>query len=172
MQLNKISIFSFLSFLFLGIASAPVAKAVCPLCVVAVGAGLGLSRWIGLDDVVSSIWIGALLASLSIWTITWLNKKGWGFKYQKVVIPVAYYALVLVPLYYSDIIGHPLNKIFGIDKIIFGSALGTVVFLAALWLHSYLRTKNQGKSFFPYQRITLSVAILLLTSIILYFLIK
>jgi len=170
MQLNKISIFSFLSFLFLGTASA--AKAVCPLCVVAVGAGLGLSRWLGVDDAVSSIWIGAILASLSIWTITWLVKKGWGFKYQKSVIWIAYYGLVLVPLYYSDIIGHPLNKIFGIDKIIFGSALGTAVFLASLWLHNFLKAKNQGKSFFPYQRIVLSVVILFFASLISYFLIK
>ncbi len=162
----------FFGLLFSGFVFTSTARAVCPICIVAVGAGLGLSRWLGVDDVISSIWIGALLASLSIWTIILLNKKGWGFKYQKVVISIAYYALVLVPLYYSDIIGHPLNKIFGIDKIIFGAAVGTAVFLAGLWFHNFLKTKNQGKSFFPYQRIVLSIAILFFASLVSYFLIK
>jgi len=167
---NKKIIFSgLLSFGFLW---ANVAKAVCPICILAVGAGLGLSRWFGVDDVISSIWIGALLSSLSIWTIILLNKKGWGFKYQKAVISIAYYALVLVPLYYSDIIGHPLNKIFGIDKIIFGSAIGTAVFLVSIRLHNYLKKKNDVKSFFPYQKVVLPVAALILTSLIFYIIIK
>ena len=32
---------------FSGFLWANAAKAVCPICVVAVGAGLGLSRWLG-----------------------------------------------------------------------------------------------------------------------------
>src|SRR3989344_7886321 len=145
MRLKKIIfvIFSFPILMFAGSA-----KAVCPVCIVAVSAGLGLSRWLGVDDIVSSIWIGALLASLSIWTIIWINKKNWTFKYQKIVIPVVYYLLTLLPLYYYDIIGHPSNKIFGIDKIIFGAFLGTAAFLASVRLHNYLKQKNQGKSFF------------------------
>ena len=150
---------------------ASYAKAVCPVCIVAVSAGLGLSRWFGVDDVVSSVWIGALLASVSIWTIIWLDKKGWGFKYQKIIISGAYYVIVLVPLYYYGIIGHPLNKIFGIDKIIFGSALGTAVFLVGVWLHNYLKQKNNGKSFFSYQKVVIPVGALLLTSLILWTLI-
>ncbi|MCX6724149.1 MAG: hypothetical protein NT155_03215 [Candidatus Staskawiczbacteria bacterium] len=148
-----------------------MAKAICPLCVVAVGAGLGLSRWLGVDDVVSSIWIGALLVSLSVWTIIWLKKKNWVFPFSGVVIFLAYYLLTLVPLYYSDIVGHPLNKIWGIDKIIFGSAVGTAVFLLAMLLHKFLKNKNNGKSFFPYQKVVFPVAALLLTSIIFYLLI-
>jgi len=164
-------IIAFLGFLFSGIILANTAKAVCPVCVVAVGAGLGLSRWVGVDDVVSSIWIGALLVSLSLWTIIWLKKKNWVFPYDGVVIFLAYYLLTLVPLYYADIAGHPLNKIFGIDKIIFGSAIGTVGFLLAHWLNLYLKKKNNGKVFFPYQKVVLPVVILLLISVIFYFLI-
>jgi len=151
-----------------GIVVANTVNAVCPVCVVAVGAGLGLSRWLGVDDLISSMWIGALLASLSIWTINWLVKKGWGFKYQKIVIPGAYYLFTLLPLWYLDIMGHPLNTILGIDKILFGSILGTAVFLASVWLHNYLKQKNNGKSFFPYQKVVLPVVILLIFSIILW----
>ena len=54
----------YLGLFFSALFWASAVKAICPLCVVAVGAGLGLSRWLGVDDVVSSIWIGALLVSM------------------------------------------------------------------------------------------------------------
>jgi hypothetical protein len=170
--MNKLNKFLFFSgFAIFSASIAKIASAVCPVCVVAVGAGLGLSRFFGVDDTVSSMWIGALLAALSIWTIIWLVKKGWGFKYQKIVIPGAYYLFTLLPLWYYDIMGHPLNTIFGIDKILFGSIFGTAVFLASVWLHNYLKQKNNGKSYFPYQKVVLPVVILLIFSIILWIII-
>lgn len=145
--------------------------AVCPVCVVAVGAGLGLSRWLGVDDVITSIWIGGLLAALSVWTVIWLKKRNWSFRYNKIIVPVAYYVLTLAPLYYIDIIGHPLNKVFGIDKILFGAVVGTIFFLLAVWLHEFLKMKNGNKSFFPYQKVVLPFVVLLITSLIFYLLI-
>jgi len=167
---KRISIFS--SFLFLGLMFADIAKAVCPLCVVAVGGGLGFSRWLGVDDLISSIWIGALLVSTTVWTIIWLEKKGWTFKYQKTIVPVSYYALVLIPLYYYGIIGHPLNTLFGIDKIVLGIMLGTIIFLASMVLNSFLKKKNEGKQFISYQKVILPFIILLISSFIIYFLLK
>lgn len=162
----------FLGFIFLGFFVAGFVKAVCPVCIVAIGAGLGLSRWLGVDDVVSSIWIGALLASIILWTLYWLRKKNWNFAYDKIIISLAYYLLTFVPLYLSGIVGHPLNKIFGIDKIIFGTAVGTVIFLLSSTLHQYLKQKNNGKSFFPYQKVVLPVVVLILTSSAFYLLLK
>jgi hypothetical protein len=167
---KKISVFFI--FLFMGLIFADIVKAVCPLCVVAVGGGLGFSRWLGVDDLISSIWIGALLVALSIWTITWLEKKNRKFKYQKIIITAVYYLLTLFPLYYYSVIGHPLNKIFGIDKIILGVIIGTAVFLVSTSFHNFLKKKNQGKQFFNYQKVILPFIILLITSFIIYFLLK
>ena len=150
----------------IGLSLAKSALAVCPICVVAVGAGLGLSRWLGVDDTISGLWIGALLVSITVWTHDWIVKKGWGFKYGLYAIGAGYYLLTLGPLYYSEIIGHPLNKIFGIDKLVFGTALGTIIFIVAVWLHSFLKTKNNGKSYFPYQKVVIPVVILIITSLI------
>ncbi len=47
----------------------------CPVCTIAVGAGIGLSRWLGVDDLISGLWIGGLIVSLIGMTILWLNKK-------------------------------------------------------------------------------------------------
>lgn len=148
-----------------------MARAVCPVCVVAVGAGLGFSRWLGVDDVVSSIWIGALLMALILWTLVGIRKRGWGFTLDSVVMALAYYLLTFAPLYYIGILGHPLNKVFGIDKIIFGTALGSVAFLFSYWLHQYLKRKNNGKSFFPYQKVVLPIIVLAIISLIFYSLI-
>jgi len=151
-------------------ALAVSAKAVCPVCVVAVGAGLGLSRWMGVDDVISSIWIGGLLWGLGVWTVVWLRKKNWGLRFDNWVVMAGYYLLVLGPLYYIDIMGHPLNKIFGMDKILFGTIIGTVVFVAGTRLHEFLKTKNSGKSFFVYQKVVVPISALAIISLLFYFL--
>ncbi len=164
-------------YLFLGILSSglvwanAVVAQVCPVCVVAIGAGLGLSRWLGIDDLVSSVWIGAFLVAIISWTLSFMKKKGWSFTDDGIIITLAYIVLTFIPLYYAKIVGNPLNQIWGIDKIIFGSIVGAAVLFLAHWLHSYLKKINNGKSFFPYQRVVVPVAILIITSLILWMII-
>ncbi|HQK63820.1 MAG TPA: hypothetical protein PLF16_01570 [Candidatus Staskawiczbacteria bacterium] len=164
---NKFLIF----FLGLFLAAAGSAKAVCPVCVVAVGGGLGISRWLGVDDAISSLWIGALLAAMSFWTIDWLEKKNWKFAFYKSITWILYYALTVIPLYYYELIGHPLNKIFGIDKILFGVIMGTAVFLGGVWLNDFLKAKNGGKQYFNYQKVVVPFLSLVAASLILYLII-
>ena len=165
--MNKILLF--FSFLILGIVLANSALAqVCPVCVVAIGAGLGLSRWLGIDDVVSSVWIGAFLVAIISWTLSYMKKKKWDFQDDGIVITLAYILLTYIPLYYAGIVGHPLNKIWGLDKIIVGSTIGAIVLFLGHWLNIYLKEKNDGKVFFPYQRVAVPVAALLVTSLILW----
>jgi len=163
---KKLSIF--LGLFSFGILKANIAGAVCPICVVAVGAGLGLSEWLGVDDAISSIWIGALLAATSLWTLIWMQKRNWKFKIDKAVIFLSYYLLTLVPLYTAGIIGHPLNKIFGIDRIIFGTVIGTLVIILSNWWYQYLKQKNNGRAHFPYEKVVMPVVVLLLISLILW----
>ncbi len=158
-------------FLALFFAAAGSVKAVCPVCVVAVGGGLGISRWLGVDDAISSLWIGALLAAMSLWTIDWIQKKNWKFVFYKAVTWVLYYGLTVGPLYYYGLIGHPLNKIFGIDKILFGVILGTAVFLGGVWLNLFLKLKNNGKQYFNYQKVVVPFLSLVAASLILYLII-
>jgi len=54
---------------------AQKAAAICPVCTVTVGAGIGLSRWLGIDDSITGLWLGAFLLSISLWTIDWLDRK-------------------------------------------------------------------------------------------------
>jgi hypothetical protein len=164
--MNKIIFFSFL---FLGLVLAGAVSAqVCPVCVIAIGAGLGLSRWFGIDDVVSSVWIGAFLIAIISWTLEYMRKKKWNFQDDGIVITLAYILLTFIPLYYYKIVGLPLNQIWGMDKIIVGSIIGAIVLFLGHWLHLYFKKLNNGKSFFPYQRVAVPVLLLIITSLILW----
>ena len=144
--------------------------AICPVCTIAVGAGLGLSRYFGIDDAVSSIWIGGLILSSSFWFFDWVSKKKPKLHttYYMLLITLGMYAFVLIPLWFSDIIGHPFNTILGIDKIIFGTALGSIMFLVGMWADKRVR-KMKGKQLFQYQKVVLPVISLVITSLVIYY---
>ncbi len=162
----------FLLFLILSLILANNAIAVCPVCTLAVGVGLGLSRWLKIDDLISGIWIGALIVSLTFWTDDFLKKKKINFKFSHLIILVFYLLLVILPLYFSGIIGHPLNTILGIDKLIFGTFLGIILFYLANYLNNYLKSKNNNKVYFAYQKVIIPVGILLISSLIIFLILK
>lgn len=165
--------FIFPSVLFLLLAGK--AQAVCPVCIVGVGAGLGFSRWLGIDDIVASLWLGAMLVGLSLWTISWLDKKKIKFKGRKILIFVAYYGLTAVSLWpfpqYTNI-GHPGHSLWGIDKLVLGIVIGSIVFAAAVLGHEKLKKHHGDKSYFPLQRVIVPIAVLVIFSLIFYFLTK
>ncbi len=149
---------------------ASTASAVCPVCTFAVGAGVGLAQWIGIDDTISGVWIGGLTVSMIIWTINWLNKKHWIFKGYKSIIAIAYYLLIVVPLYYSGLIGHPYNTLWGMDKLLAGIVFGGLVFLGSVKWYEYLKKKNNGHAHFPFEKVVFPVGALALSSLLFYFL--
>jgi cation transport ATPase len=146
--------------------------AFCPVCTVVVAGGVGLSRWLKVDDLISGLWIGGLLVSLSLWTINWLNKKNIKFLFRKILIFVFWYGITILPLYKAGIIGDLRNQIFGIDKLIGGIILGSLVFVLSLLFNNFLIKRNNNKVYFPFQKVAIPVLFLLISSLILYFLIK
>jgi len=149
------------------------AHAVCPICTVAVGAGVGLSRCLGIDDTISGLWIGGLLVSLIIWTLDWLNKKNVHFYGRGALIIFLYYAAVVLPLYFKGFIGHPQNSLFcwcGLhwDKLLTGIAIGGIGFYAGAKWYFYLKEKNGGRAYFPFQKVVMPVTPLIILTIIFY----
>ena len=168
--MNK-KFYAILSLISFGLIAAPRVQAVCPVCTVAIVACVGLSRWVGVDDSISGIWIGGLIVSMIAWTLSWLNKKNVKFVFKKILITAGFYLLTIIPLYYANIMGHPLNKMWGVDKILFGIIVGTIVILLAVSTHNLLKKKNQGKSYFPYQKVALPLLFLIIISLIFHFII-
>jgi hypothetical protein len=141
---------------------------VCPVCTIAVAGGVGLCRYLGIDDLISGAWIGALLFSLFLWTIEWLNKRKIKFLFRKPLVFIFWYGLTIFPLMKIGIIGHPQNKFLGIDKLVFGIFSGTVVFLFSILFENYLRKKNQGKAYFKFQKVLIPVLFLIILSLIFW----
>jgi len=140
----------------------------CPICTVAVAGGVGLCRYLEIDDLISGTWIGALLFSLFLWTIDWLNKKKIKFLFRKPLVFVFWYGLTIFPLMKIGIIGHPQNKFLGFDKLIFGIFSGTIVFLFSILFENYLRKKNQSKAYFKFQKVLIPILFLTILSLIFW----
>ena len=151
------------------------AKAICPVCVVAVGAGLGLSEYLGIDDSIAGVWIGGLLVSMIAWNINWFNKKNWLFgnkDLRDILLTIIYYTLVIWPLMTKNLIGNPFNKVWGVDKLLLGISVGSLVFLLTNLSYNYLKKKNNNHAYFPFQKVVMPVGALLIFSFIFYFITK
>ena len=148
------------------------AQAFCPVCTIAVGAGVGLSRWLGIDDTITGLWIGGLTVSVSMWTIDWLKKKNYTFKGHEAVTVIGYYLLIVVPLYFMGIFGHPFNTLWGVDKLALGIVLGSVSFYLGGASYHYLKKRHGGKAYFPFQKVVMPMAPLIILSLIFYFITK
>lgn len=148
-------------------------QAVCPVCTVAVGAGLGLARYAGVDDTVSGIWVGGLILSSSFWLSGWLKKQTslpqLITSRLSLITIASMVALVFIPLWLTQTIGHPFNTIYGIDKLIFGTLVGTALFLLAMRLDKQVR-KSKGSQLFIYQKVAFPVSALVLGSLSMYLL--
>lgn len=163
-MIRFIPLFSLL-FLFLFPTSA---HAVCPVCTVAVAGGLGISRWLGIDDAVTGIWIGGLILSSGLWLSDWIDKKGWKIPQKELVSVVIFFLFVIPPLYWAKMIGLPDNTLWGVDKVVLGTVIGSVLFMCGVWIDKWLRTTNEGKVYVYYQKVIAPVFLLTLGSFILY----
>lgn len=153
---------------FLLLLPLTAAKAVCPVCTVAVCASVGLSRWLGVDDTITGLWVGGLAISLIAWTINWLNSKNIHFFGRQPLVVLIYLLLIIGPLYYYNMIGQPLNKLWGIDKLLLGIIVGAIGFIFGVWLNNILKKKNNGRAYFPFQKVVMPVGVLLILSGVFY----
>ena len=156
-----------LSLLFFIVFPTP-AHAVCPVCTVAVAAGLGISRWLGIDDAVTGIWIGGLILSSGLWIADWIKKRGWQIPYPTLLSIIAMFLLVIPPLYLTHMIGLSGNTLWGVDKVLLGTIIGSLVFLIGVFIDKWLRTINNNKVYIYYQKVIVPVFLLTLSSFILY----
>lgn len=162
--------FSALSFLGLSFIFAPKALAVCPICTIAVASGLGFSRYLGIDDAISGLWIGGLTVSMIAWTINFCDKKKFNFKGRDLSIIFLFFILMMIPFHFSNLVIGSWN-IFSpeADKLLLGFLSGSAAFWAGTELSDLLKKKNGGKVYFPFQKVILPITPLIILSLIMYF---
>lgn len=147
------------------------ANAHCPLCVAGAGVGLTLSRWVGVDDSITGIWIGALLGAISFWGYTALVKKlkKGSMVWLKPAVYLAVFASTLWSFYKFNLVIR-MEKMWGLDKLAFGIIAGGIAFYLVDEINN-LAIHLKGKTLFPYQRMVTGLGSIILLSFLDYYLI-
>lgn len=151
---------------------ASVAMAVCPVCTVAVGAGLEGARLLGVDDVITGIWAGGLTLSLFLWTAGWLKKRGVNNLFWQLVVPFVVYYALLGMVYLLPNVTFGANTLWGIDKFLLGAIVGTVCFWGGARWYAEIKRKNGGHAQFAFQKVVVPVSFLLIATVVFWFITK
>lgn len=170
--MNKIKqlLLAIISFFSLSIAFPVSTQAVCPVCTLAVGAGLGISRWLGIDDAITGLWIGALATSSGMWFGEWLKSKKVNSNILLTLNYFSFHILLIPTLYLLNIAGNPFNTLWGVDKIILGIIFGTIAFFLSVITDRTIKKKNDGKVLVYYQKVILPMFYLSILSFIFHLL--
>ena len=156
---------------FLSIIVFPGVMAHCPLCTAATIVGVGVTRSLGWDDSIVGVFVGAMIVSSALWLNNILKKRNIGGNTFLRVgsITVATFVLTVLSFYYAGIFG-PANtyRIFGMEKIIFGSISGAVVSFATFFASDEIKKRNEGKVLFNYQTMALTFGFLILNALIFW----
>lgn len=173
-MLNKKYLLLLLSFLlFAPISSFAFVPLICDLCTVGVIAGLSISRYLWVDDSVIGVWVGACIVTLIVMTNTYLEKKKIRFFLRNIIISLTYIGFSFVSLYYADVIGIHRNtflystSIF-LDKILVSSIIGGVVLMTSSIVYQFLKSQNNNRAHFPFEKVAIPLISLIITSVIFY----
>lgn len=141
----------------------------CAVCTVAIAGGLGISRMLGVNDMVIGVWVGAILLAFSQWTAYWLETKNIKNIWVKILCYLGWYALI-IPLYLGkepNIIFN-FDRVLGIDSFVFSIIIGSLVLLGSVKLYHFMKEKNKGKPHFPFEKVVLPFASLMIASLLFY----
>jgi len=140
----------------------------CPMCVATTGAGVGLFRWLGVDDTIIGLWVGGFIISASTWFNNYLTKRGKKIKLQLPIITAGFYFSTIILAYWFGFFINPDNKILGVNKLLLGIIVGSLVLISAFYLDQFMRNKNNGRVIISYQRIVIPISLLFIFSLIFY----
>ena len=154
------------------VLAMPAAWAVCPVCTVAVGAGLEGARLLGVDDVITGIWAGGLTLSLFFWTVGWLKKRGVTNAWLLIVLPLVVYYGLLGAVYLMPGVTFGAQTLWGIDKFMLGVIVGTLAFyLGARW-YVKIKRDNGGHAKFAFQKVVVPLSFLLVATAVFWLITK
>ena len=148
---------------------AGVAHAVCPVCTIAIGAGLEGMRMLGVKDILTGIWAGGLTVSLIGWTANYMRK-------HNITNPVWYvlnflvYTALLVGVYFfptnNPVVKWWDNCMWGIDQFLLGVLVGALTFVGMELWYLYIKKHNGGHAWFPFQKVVMPfVGLLIMTGV-------
>ena len=151
------------------------ADAVCPVCTIAIGAGLESMRILGVKDVLTGIWAGGFTISLIGWTANYMKKHNVKNMFWYVLNALIYISL-LVSVYFFPV-HKPFvkwweNCMWGIDQFLLGSLVGAITFILMSVWYLNIKKNNGGHALFPFQKVVMPFGGLVIMTGIFWAIIK
>jgi len=137
-----------------------------PICAIGIASGLGISRWLGIDDMTLGLWIGALILSFSIQFNIFLDKKGKSFPFSFWVIFLSSWILSFLPIL-MNFSKYTICSICGFPEIICGSVLGILTLFLVDKANLFVIDKHNKKVYFHYQKVIIPIIGLIIASFII-----
>lgn len=132
----------------------------CPVCIVTVGGGMILAQRLGIDSLLINIWIGGLNTAIAFWIASKFKNR---VLRNPVILSLIFYGLTMFYFSFTNQIGGT-DQVLGIDKIVLGETLGTLVVIIGNFINIYTKRNNNGKVLFPYQKVVFPVSLLLIST--------
>ena len=142
-----------------------LANPACPVCTIAIGAGLDIARRLGVPDAVVGLWAGALLTLIGYWTLKFMDKKNWHFRGRDTIVVLL--SVAMIGFVYLGKVKYSPVSIFGglvMDPVLFGTVCGALIFILMSKLYEWMKMKNGGHAHFPFEKVVLPIVALALVS--------
>lgn len=152
-------------------------KAHCPLCTAGAAVAVGGAAWIGVNEAVIGLFIGAFAISTGWWVSKLIKKKY--IPYQTFLIIISSFLLTVIPLlkiaggkvfpiYISLIGGYGtlLNRTYIMDLFLSGSFAGGLIVSITPWLSKRI-AKLRGDRFLPFQGVIITMILLIIGAVII-----
>lgn len=142
-----------------------MANPACPVCTIAIGAGLDIAHRLGVPDSVVGLWAGAMLTLVGYWTLKFMDKKKWFFPGRNALVLIL--SVAMIGFVYLGVVDYNPVLIcgsFAMDPVLFGAICGALIFIGTSMLYQWMKRKNGGHAHFPFEKVVLPVVALALAS--------
>ncbi len=157
----------FLMFLMTLLPMSAFANPACPVCTIAIGAALPITRRLGVPDAVVGLWAGAFLAIMGYWIIKFFDKRGWKFPGRNALVLTLSVATIGFA-YLGAVKYNPCTYMgfLNADPLLMGTIIGALLFILTEKLYDWMKMKNGGHAHFPFEKVVLPVVVLALASML------
>lgn len=142
----------------------------CPVCIVTVGGGLLIAKKLGIDNLLTALWISGLNTALSFWFASFIKKPK--ILKNPLIWTAIMFVTTLVYLSTTKQMFHKNDTFLHIDKVLTGLVAGTGMWLVGIAADKLVRKYNGGKVLFFYQKVIIPLFFLLATTGLFAILIK
>ncbi len=157
-----------LMFLMMFLSVPAMANPACPVCTIAIGAALPITRRMGVPDAVAGLWVGAFLVLMGYWVIKFMDRRGWRFWGRNALVLGAMMASIGFA-YIGNVTYSPCTY-FGflrVDPLLFGTILGGLLFIVTEKIYDWMKARNGGHAHFAFEKVVLPIVVLAVASWIL-----